>query len=180
MNNNKNLPDYNLPDYNKKKWKKIYNNNSLYKHNCYAYALNQYNDLNITNYKPQMGNFGYPNKIKTRSLKSCNDLKHRVLIDNPHIYSIYYNQKCKKNYYKTYLFIAPNKDYHWYRQDKNGLYSHKPGITEITDKNISHKIITNPLLANRTRITTDYDNDVTDYTMACDAFCVPNNDTYVE
>lgn len=180
-NNYNNYNKNNLPDYSEDKWKKIYNNNHNYKHNCYAYALNQYNDLEITNNKPQMGNFGYPYKIKTRLLKSCEDLKHRVLIDNPHIYAIHHNKKCKKNYYKGYLFIAPNHDYHWYRQDKKGTYSHKPGLTKITDKNISYRIITNPLFANRMRIMENYnDLDITDYSMACDTLCIPKDNTFVE
>jgi len=163
------------PIYNKKNWNKIYYKN--YKHNCYAYALDQFDDLTITNYKPQMGNYGYPVDIPGKSLKSCNDLKHRVLIDNPHIYKISYKDKCKNGYYKTNLFIAPNHDYHWYRQDNDGTYSHKPGLTKITDRNNSNIKIINPYLANRIRYN---QNSITDYTLACDTFCVPKSNIFVE
>lgn len=38
---------------------------------------------------------------------------------------------CKKGYYSVYLVIDQGKDYHWYRQDKGGTWSHKPGITPV-------------------------------------------------
>lgn len=37
----------------------------------------------------------------------------------------------KKGYYSVYLVIDQGKDYHWYRQDKGGTWSHKPGITPV-------------------------------------------------
>lgn len=184
MNSNNTICDkytnceINMPKYNKKNWEKIYKENDYYKHNCYAYALEQFNDKSITNNKPQMGYYGYPYKIKPSSLKSCSDLSHRVIIDNPHIYKIYYNKKCKKGYYKTFLFLSPNSDYHWFRQDKNGMYSHKPGLTQITDKNTDSKKINNPLTACRSRYSNK--NQIMDYSMACDSFCVPNKNTFVE
>ena len=35
-----------------------------------------------------------------------------------------------KNQYKVALVIAPNSDYHWYVQNKNGYWSHKRGYLE--------------------------------------------------
>lgn len=175
-NNYTNCNRDNMPIFNKKNWNKIYNK-GFYKHNCYAYALDQFQDLSLTDNKPQMGYYGSPDAITGRNLKSCSDLKHRVLIDNPHIHKIKYDKECKKGYYKVNLFISPNQDYHWYRQDKNGKYSHKPGLTEITNRNNSNKLITNPYLANRIRINS---NSITDYSIACDTFCVPNKNTFVE
>ena len=29
------------------------------------------------------------------------------------------------------LVIWPNRDYHWYRQDADGTWSHKPGSTKV-------------------------------------------------
>jgi hypothetical protein len=159
------------------KWDKIYNGG--FKHNCYAYALDKYDDTTLTEYKPQMGYFGYPDKIQPSGLKSCSDLSHRVLIDNPHIYKLLNtNSNCREGYYKTSLFLAPDSDYHWYRQDDNGKYSHKPGLTEVTEFNNESKEITDPLRASRSRFSNKY--QIMDYSMSCDSFCVPKKNTFVE
>ncbi len=50
---------------------------------------------------------------------------------------------------KIALVVASNLDYHWYRQDNNGNWSHKPGGTKVTNLDNSKKVITNPETANR-------------------------------
>lgn len=47
------------------------------------------------------------------------------------------------------LVIWPNVDFHWYRQDKSGCWSHKPGGTAARNTDNSNKIITNPQNADR-------------------------------
>ena len=56
-------------------------------------------------------------------------------------------------------------DYHFYRQDKKGLWSHKAGRTEATDIDAKGKKITNPLVADR-----DYGR--LNYSTPCFFFCV--------
>jgi hypothetical protein len=66
--------------------------------------------------------------------------------------------------WKVALVIAPNNepgnllrapheqlamDYHWYRQDSDGLWSHKPGEGEVRRLDASGKPITNPEASNR-------------------------------
>lgn len=51
--------------------------------------------------------------------------------------------------YKVALVIAPNLDYHWYRQDSDGLWSHKPGTTPVTRLDNSNNLIIDPQTANR-------------------------------
>ena len=60
----------------------------------------------------------------------------------------------KKGYYPVYLVIDNEKDYHWYRQDKGGHWSHKPGEGKVTKYDASHKEIRNPAKANH-----NYDPD---------------------
>jgi hypothetical protein len=50
---------------------------------------------------------------------------------------------------KIALVIWPGQDYHWYRQDSNGLWSHKPGRTGARNVDQSGSLISNPELANR-------------------------------
>jgi hypothetical protein len=47
------------------------------------------------------------------------------------------------------LVISPGNDYHWYRLDANGMWSHKPGHTAATNLDNSLNPIVNPETANR-------------------------------
>jgi hypothetical protein len=61
---------------------------------------------------------------------------------------------------KLALVVAPNWDYHWYRLDANGMWTHKPGGTEATNLDNSDQPITNPETADRGP-----------YTIFCGYFC---------
>jgi hypothetical protein len=54
-----------------------------------------------------------------------------------------------KGFRKVALVIAPNQDYHWYMQNAEGFWSHKPGFTEVTNRDASDRVIWNPEKANR-------------------------------
>ena len=47
------------------------------------------------------------------------------------------------------LVIWPNVDYHWYRQDNVGCWSHKPGKTAARNTDNSGNRITDPRTCNR-------------------------------
>lgn len=47
------------------------------------------------------------------------------------------------------LVIWPNVDFHWYRQDKGGCWSHKPGGTAARNTDNSNKTITDPKTCDR-------------------------------
>jgi len=47
------------------------------------------------------------------------------------------------------LVIWPGVDYHWYRQDDNGCWSHKPGSTPVTNLDDSGRFIADPLACDR-------------------------------
>ncbi|HEV2852155.1 MAG TPA: hypothetical protein VHC97_05055 [Thermoanaerobaculia bacterium] len=44
-------------------------------------------------------------------------------------------------------------DFHWYRQDKNGCWSHKPGLDSATNLDSSRQVIKDPLTCDRTPYT---------------------------
>src|SRR6185503_386238 len=50
---------------------------------------------------------------------------------------------------KLALVVWPNSDYHWYRRDANGYWTHKPGGTQATNLDNSGQVITNPETADR-------------------------------
>ena len=47
------------------------------------------------------------------------------------------------------LVIAPNQDYHWYRLNADGTWSHKPGSEPVTNRDASDKIIIDSKKADR-------------------------------
>jgi hypothetical protein len=45
--------------------------------------------------------------------------------------------------------VDPNEDYHFYRQDSDGYWSHKPGATPVTRVDTTGRPIYDPMLAAR-------------------------------
>ena len=56
---------------------------------------------------------------------------------------------CLDNKDKVALVVAPGTDYHWYRLDSGGMWSHKPGGTQATNLDNSNNPIANPETADR-------------------------------
>jgi len=67
---------------------------------------------------------------------------------------------CPAGMHKVHLVVAPGWDYHFYRQDDDGLWSHKPGGTPATDLDNSGELITDPATA-----------DTGNYTDHCGFLC---------
>ena len=152
------------PKYNPNYWnnnKNIKNNN-----NCYSYSVN---NKNLKFGKPQPGYFARFNHIQNNQYK-CAYFFKRILNDIPSVYLTSFKQKCKKGFTKAFFAIDSNKnehDYHFYRQDTNQLWSHKPGTTNVINYDADYKIIQNPYTANRNYSTYNYDKP-------CFFFCVNN------
>jgi hypothetical protein len=152
------------PNYNPNYWnnnKNIKNNN-----NCYSYSVN---NKNHKFGKPQPGYFARFNHIKNNQYK-CAYFFKRILNDIPSVYLTSFKQKCKNGFTKAFFAIDSNKnehDYHFYRQDTNQLWSHKPGTTNVINYDADYKIIKNPYTANRNYSAYNYDKP-------CFFFCVNN------
>ncbi len=73
------------------------------------------------------------------------------------------SDSCPDDMHRVYLVVAPNRDYHWYRQDlPDGMWSHKPGSTPATDRDGSGQLIYNPEVAD-----TGWYTDHCGYLCAC-------------
>lgn len=130
--------------------------------NCYAYAANDRTG-HPAGGKPQPGvKCGNPAKSA-----SCSEVGRAAQCDgmtpapNP--------PTPKPGYYPVALVMDPGVDYHWYRLDNNGTWSHKPGHGDATNVDASGKPITNPETANRNYSGTSRVN----YSQFCGYYYVP-------
>ena len=85
---------------------------------------------------------------------------------------------CPQGSYKVALVVDPGVDYHWYRQNPDGTWSHKPGETEVIDVDEANDVIYDPEYASRAYTDVDYDYDV-DYSLFVGFFRItPLNNMY--
>lgn len=76
------------------------------------------------------------------------------------------------------LVISPGRDYHWYRLDDNGRWSHKMGDLPAGNRDGSGNLINNPETADR-RVFNGPDF-VRDYSIFCGYFCVDKNNVVID
>jgi hypothetical protein len=119
--------------------------------NCYNYGTNQRNN---TFAQP-----GYASGIPGEWSPTCAGVTSRAVADG--LISQTCGSPCTGNCCEPVsLVVWPGVDYHWYRQDTNGMWSHKPGGTPAHNTDDSGNLIGDPLLANRGP-----------YTEYCGCFC---------
>ena len=126
------------------KWNKDYNIKTS--HNCYTYALGKI--IPGLDSKAQPGYASGFNHIEDSDY-NCKSFRERLKRDSPGSYLEKFDNSCIPGFYKIFLAIDPENDYHWWKHGKNSEWTHKPGSTEVTDVDADGKKIKNPLLANR-------------------------------
>jgi len=146
--------------------------------NCFAYAFD-YRKLpkhsNCTKDScsvsfPQPGRAsGYPRWSNVKG-KRCPDLMARLFGDVPELKLSSFEKSCPKDYSKIALVVDEDEDYHFYRQDSNGYWSHKPGATNVTHIDATGRPIYDPELASRM-----YDDSGLNYDKFCGFLCTPKN-----
>jgi hypothetical protein len=114
---------------------------------------------------------GHPG-FRTQRLKTCPDMIARLLGDNPSMKMTTFEAKCPAHTSKIALVVDPDEDYHFFRQDSNGMWSHKPGGTAVTNLDANEKRIYDPQLASR-----DYHESGSklNYDTFCAYMCVPRD-----
>lgn len=140
-------------------------------HNCYSYAIN---DLRLNGRMggankatPGLASTGRRNINNAKGL-SCKKMVAATLSDLRKYdkgSSFIPSRKimsapARKGYYKVVLVSTSdpiNSDFHWYRQDPSGWWSHKPGHTPPTRLDASGKLISDPTKANRNTGHLNYD-----------------------
>lgn len=143
-------------------------------HNCFAYAFDIREKLpaDKCNEKGCMVPFhqpgrksGYPRWHEIPD-KRCPDVVSRIKADVPGVKITNFTRRCPPRTSKIALVIDPDEDYHFYRQDSNGMWSHKPGGTKVTNRDSTGRPIYNPELASR-------DSGRLNYEKFCAYMCVP-------
>lgn len=163
----------NSPKYTAKKWNA--EKNKRKSHNCYTYFLNktQKHPVKVCKRrgrkrcnKPQPGYYaGYPS-IKRKNI-TCKAYNKRILADNKNIRRTR-KRDCPNGYHLGALAVNPGIDYHFYRRDKNGYWSHKNGSKKAKVIDASGKLIKDPKYANRNH------GKKQNYKNFCGYYCVPN------
>lgn len=156
------------------------NNKSIQKsHNCYAYAIGQISpseaaickDKQRTHKRCQTPQPGYASghpKMRDTPVKVCKNIMRRTLDDNMTTTRVGFEDKCPPGTSKIALVVDRKHDYHYYRQDSNGLWSHKPGRNPVTNLDADGKLITDPRIASR-----DYrPESKLNYSSFCGYMCV--------
>ena len=122
--------------------------------NCYNYATNM-----------KTNTFAQPGRAAAAQYASlsCTDVTTAAIADG--LTSVNDPDDCPVGQCPVALVVAPGKDYHWYRRNANGNWSHKPGGTDATTFDASGNKITNPETADR-------NYGYLNYTDFCGYFCV--------
>lgn len=145
------------PVYNPDKWVENKSNN-----NCYSYAMRDH-DKHLTN-KRMPGN-------KDDYEGTCHELIEEIKSDYPNRdIQIAYTDDCPCNYYRVAPYLAPDYkhyEFHFYRQDEDGSWSHKPGANSVSNVDADGRRIKHPDSSNR-----DF-GDGLNYRIKCPELCVP-------
>jgi hypothetical protein len=79
-----------------------------------------------------------------------------------------FTRQCPKGQRKIAVVADEQEDYHFYRQDADGYWSHKPGATEVIRRDATDRPIYDPQLASRR-----YPRSGIDYDQFCSFLCIP-------
>jgi hypothetical protein len=139
-----------LPEYNPAAWND--GNGIEYNNNCYNYGC----DI-------QTGTYAQPGRASGNMYVNinCHDVGNGAQSDGLVPVNCDEGCGCKECCHQVALVIAPGWDYHWYRKDRDGRWSHKMGGTPATNLDESGNIITDPRTADRGA-----------YTIFCGCYCV--------
>jgi hypothetical protein len=166
----------------------LWNDNIFIKnsHNCYTYALNkQYRKFADKCRHTLRNNKGKPKDQKKRCIKpqpgvyagckkinkpdyTCDGVERRMMLDNEYMIKLQREEEPPKKYYKIAMTCKGNgKDYHFYRRNEDGTWSHKTGMDPVSDLDFSGKKILDPINADRG-----------EYNIFCGYYAIPYDRNY--
>lgn len=97
----------------------------------------------------------------------------RILGDNPNVKMTTFEAKCPDHTSKIALVVDQSEDYHFFRQDANKYWSHKPGGRFVTNMDAAGHKIWDPRIAYLDYTT---DEGYLNYNVFCSYMCVPRTE----
>lgn len=112
---------------------------TLRNNNCYNYASNK-----------RTNTFAQPGRGSGHmyTALTCNEVTRAALSDGLHRRFDCFPDSERPRYLVA-LVIWPNRDYHWYRKQKEGFWGHKPGSTPARNVDNSNRVINDPATCDR-------------------------------
>ena len=161
----------------------LYNKPSVRKcHNCYSYAMHVYDPKgeelckkygNCRNFFHQPGaKTGHRNELNREERRSCPVVEDLMMGDIPEVTKSTFEAKCPAGMSKVAAVVDKGVDYHWYRQDRDGYWSHKDGSNKVKTYDSLKRPIFNPELASRDYRWQGSDLNYEDF---CGFYCVPRS-----
>lgn len=114
---------------------------------------------------------GAPDDIRQAERCPYNKQQQKPPPDRPGYYLVALVSTSKPSGYDAADGVEYGNDYHWYRQDDNGRWSHKPGTTKAIDTDSAGQPISNPETANRRTLYRDLGMGGVDLVIDYDNFC---------
>jgi len=162
---------------------KLYNTPAVRKsHNCYSYAMHVYDPKgeelckkygSCRNFFHQPGaKTGNRNALNKQERRSCPVVEDLMMGDIPEVTKSTYEAKCPVGMSKVAAVVDKGVDYHWYRQDRDGMWSHKDGSNKVKTYDALKRPIFNPELASRDYRWQGSDLNYEDF---CGFYCVPRD-----
>jgi len=147
--------------------------------NCFSYALrgNKIDPELVAQCKSKTNcsvNFEQPGAasgkrgaMRKEGLRTCPVVKTLTKSDlGPDFVESNFYKKCPEGFSKVALVVDKGTDYHWYRQNPDGTWSHKDGSNPVKNFDALKRKIFNPKQASR-----NYGDDL-NYDDFCGFFCV--------
>ena len=161
----------------------LYNTPSVRRcHNCYSYAMHVYDPKgeelckkygNCRNFFHQPGaKTGHRNALNKEERRSCPVVEKLMMGDIPEVTKSAFDAKCPTGMSKVAAVVDKGVDYHWYRQDRDGYWSHKDGSNKVKTFDALKRPIFNPELASRDYRWQGSDLNYEDF---CGFYCVPRD-----
>lgn len=123
--------------------------------NCYNYGC----DIKTNTYAQPGRAHGIT--LSNSDLENCKAVHNGALADGLKSGDCDQGCGCEKCHHQVALVLSPGWDYHWYRKDRDGKWSHKMAWLPATNLDNSNNLITDPRNADRGS-----------YTVFCGCFCV--------
>ena len=163
-----------------------FNNNPLIQdvHNCWDYGMNVIDPAQLNQCNGKVGcepRFHQPGGTKGLSKalleargRTCKTVEYLMQQDVPDIKRSTFKARCPRDTSKIALVVHPGEDYHFYRQDADGWWSHKDGANKVKRFDADGEPIWNPKTAAR-----DYRprGSFLNYKDFCSFYCAPRRKT---